>query len=293
MTVDVADISAWARTSGLEIVIIALGSVLLARFVHWVAIKAERRVVRVAASQVVSDLVKSEPTKYVHTAIQAMDWTIRSLVYFAATILILIRFGVPLTSLVAPATVVGVAVGFGAQTLVQDVLGGFFIITERQFGVGDVIRISNVGLTTGISGTVEEVTLRITKIRSLAGELIAIRNGQILQVANLSRDWSQVVIDVQLPTEKKASAKARALLDEVCIELAEDERLKPVLLTPPMVTGVESITLGYAVMRVIARTLPSKQFDAGRIMRARIIEVLSAEDILPNSSTTSVIQQMV
>ncbi len=291
--VDIADYKTWARTSGLEILLIAIGSVLVSRFVHGVAIIAERRVVKATAYQVVSDLVKSEPTKYIHTAIQAIDWSLRSVIYFTATVLILIRFGVPLTSLVAPATVIGVAVGFGAQTLVQDVLGGFFIITERQYGVGDVIRISGVGLTTGVSGTVEEVTLRITKIRTLAGELIAIRNGQILQVANLSRDWSQVVIDVQLPAEKKSSKRAREILDELCKELAEDERLVPVLLTPPMVTGIESISLGYIVMRVVARTLPSKQFDAGRIMRARIIETLSAEDLLPDSSSAAVIQQMV
>ncbi len=291
--IEVADYETWARTNGLEILLIALGSILVARLIHGVANIAERRVVKATAYQVVSDLIKSEPTKYVHTAIQAIDWSLRSVVYFTATVLILIRFGVPLTSLVAPATVIGVAVGFGAQTLVQDVLGGFFIITERQYGVGDVIRISSVGLTTGVSGTVEEVTLRITKIRTLAGELIAIRNGQILQVANMSRDWSQVVIDVQLPAEKKASARAREILDELCSELAEDERLVPVLLTPPMVTGIESISLGYIIIRVVARTLPSKQFDAGRVMRARIIEALSAEDLLPSSSSSAVIQQMV
>ncbi|SHE94284.1 small conductance mechanosensitive channel [Ferrithrix thermotolerans DSM 19514] len=291
--IEIADYETWLRTSGIEIVLIAIGSVLVARFIHGVASLAERRVAKATAYQVVSDLVKSEPTKYIHTAIQAIDWTLRSVTYFTATVLILIRFGVPLTSLVAPATVLGVAVGFGAQTLVQDVLGGFFIITERQYGVGDVIRISGVGLTTGVSGTVEEVTLRITKIRSLAGELIAVRNGQILQVANLSRDWSQVVIDIQLPAEKKASQRAREILDEVCKELANDERLIPVLLTPPAVTGIESISLGYVVMRVVARTLPSKQFEAGRIMRARIIEVLSEEDLLPDSSSSAVIQQMV
>ncbi len=291
--IEIADYETWARTNGLVILLIAIGSVLVARLIHGIASVAERRVVKATAYQVVSDLVKSEPTKYVHTAIQAIDWSLRSVVYFTATVLILIRFGVPLTSLIAPATVIGVAVGFGAQTLVQDVLGGFFIITERQYGVGDVIRVSSVGLITGVSGTVEEVTLRITKIRTLAGELIAIRNGQILQVANLSRDWSQVVIDVQIPAEKKASARAREILDELCKELAEDKQLVPVLLTAPMVTGIESISLGYIVIRVVARTLPSKQFDAGRVMRARIIETLSAEDLLPSSSSSAVIQQMV
>lgn len=286
------DIGSWLVVDGLVIVMIAIGATLISRLVHWISLKAETRMRARAVTQIREDLVSSEPTKYLHAAIQAVDWAARSIVYFVATILILIRFGVPLTSLVAPATVVGVALGFGAQRVVQDILGGFFIVTERQYGVGDVIRISQPGALTGVSGTVEEVTLRITRLRTLSGELVVIPNGQILQVANLSRDWSQVVIDFQIPLEK-GPEKARVILAEECLKFAEDEKFLPLLLSPPEVTGVEAISLGYVQIRVIAKTLPSRQWEVARELRFRLVDALSAADLLPDSSSASVIQQAI
>lgn len=286
------DIGSWLVVDGLVIVMIAIGASLISRLVHWISLKAETRMRARAVTQIREDLVSSEPTKYLHAAIQAADWAARSIVYFVATILILIRFGVPLTSLVAPATVVGVALGFGAQRVVQDILGGFFIVTERQYGVGDVIRISQPGALTGVSGTVEEVTLRITRLRTLSGELVVIPNGQILQVANLSRDWSQVVIDFQIPLEK-GPEKARVILAEECRKFGEDEKFLPLLLSPPEVTGVEAISLGYVQIRVIAKTLPSRQWEVARELRFRLVDALSAADLLPDSSSASVIQQAI
>ena len=121
------------------------------------------------------------------------------LIYAVAGVLMLQRLGVPLARLVAPATVAGVALGFGAQRVVQDILAGFFIITEHQYGFGDVVRLSVPGSATGVTGTVEDVTLRITRMRTVNGEVVFTPNGQIMQATNLSRDWARAVIDVPVP----------------------------------------------------------------------------------------------
>ena len=104
-----------------------------------------------------------------------------------------------MTSLVAPAAVAAVALGFGAQRIVQDILAGFFIITERQYGFGDLIRLSVPSLPDPAIGTVEDVALRVTTVRTADGEVVITPNGQITQVTNLSRDWARAVIDVPVP----------------------------------------------------------------------------------------------
>jgi small conductance mechanosensitive channel len=290
--IEFSDLHTWLVTNGLVIVIVVVGGLLAARFVHWFSLLMELRLSARAQSQIQTELVSSEPTKYIHAAVQATDWAVRSVIYFLMTLLVLMRFNVPLTSLVAPATVIGVALGFGAQRIVQDVLAGFFIVTERQYGIGDVVRISQPGATVGVSGTVEEVTLRITRIRSLAGELIMIPNGQILQVANLSRDWSQVVIDLQIPLEK-GPEKARAVIEAECVAFGEDPRYNALLLSPPQVTGFENISLGFVQLRVIAKTLPSRQWEVARHLRSRLVSKLSEEGLLSSSSASSIVQQVI
>src|SRR5204862_6106352 len=108
--------------------------------------------------------------------------------YLVAAILVAGRLGVPIAGLVAPATVAGVALGFGAQRIVQDILAGFFIITERQYGFGDLIRISALGAATGVTGTVEDVTLRITRKRTANGEAVIIPYGQMTHMTKLTCD---------------------------------------------------------------------------------------------------------
>lgn len=288
----ISDFVVWAKTNGLEILLITLGGILLARFVHWASTKAERQMSAVAITQFKDDLFRSDQTKYAHAAIQALSWVIRSVIYFVMGILILIRLSIPITSLVAPATVFGVALGFGAQRIVQDLLAGFFIFTERQYGVGDVIRISQPGSSTGVAGTVEELTLRLTKLRTLSGEVISISNGQILQVANLSKDWSQVVIDIQIPIEKSVET-AKGILHGGCTKFASDPAWSPLLLTEPEVTGVEAVSIGYFQLRVIVRTLPSRQWEVARELRQRLLAELSDAQLLPASASASFIQQVV
>ncbi|MGY1623740.1 mechanosensitive ion channel family protein [Geodermatophilus sp. SYSU D00965] len=258
----------WLAGRGLEIVLILLGSVLLTRFVAWVG---ERITTQIDARATGGDaLVRSEAAKHRHSLTQVITWTLIVLIYAIAIFFVLDRAGIPITGLVAPATVLGVGLGFGAQRIVGDVLAGFFIITERQYGFGDVVAIQVVGGGDEATGTIEDVTLRVTRLRSPNGEVITLPNGQIVKVTNLSRDWARAVIDVPVPTSMDVN-RVNEILREVGAEAFRDQRMRPLLLDPPSVMGVETLDLEQVNVRMVARTLPGKQFEVGRDLRARIV----------------------
>lgn len=261
------DISEWARGSGLEIVMILIGAVLLTRLANWVGGRVERRID--TRAQQTDAVVRSESTKHRHAVVQVLTWVSLTLVYCVAVVLVLKRLGVPLTGVVAPATVLGVALGFGAQRLVQDVLAGFFMVAERQYGFGDLVRLVITGSPNAITGTVEEVTLRITRLRTSNGEVVITPNGQIIQVVNLSRDWARAVIDVPVPFSVDV-ATVTEVLTQVGTEAYADDSLHDLLLDAPTVLGVESLDLDQFKVQIVARTLPGKQFEVGRALRARI-----------------------
>jgi len=273
------DLERWARGNGLEAVLIAVGSVLLARLVRWVADRLVRRAELDDRRAREEGLVASEESKRRGALAQVVAWSSIFLVYFVAGLLVLERLNVPLTSLVAPATVAGVALGFGAQRLVQDLLSGFFIFAERQYGYGDVIRIAQPGDPAGISGTVEEVTLRTTKLRTVNGELIALPNGEIRQVTNLSKDWARVVLDIPLAGDADV-ARATDLLRRIGEGIASDPAWSPLLLDAPSVMGIETFTVGLLQLRFVARTLPGKQWEVGRELRWRIAEAFREAGIV-------------
>ena len=258
----------WLSGRGLEVVLIVIGSVLLARFVAWVGAKITDRI---DARSIGGDaLVRSEAAKHRHSLTQVLTWAAIVLIYSIAVFYILDRLGVPVSGLVAPATVLGVGLGFGAQRIVGDVLAGFFLITERQYGFGDVVSISVNGAPEPATGTVEDVTLRITRVRSPNGEVVIVPNGQIVKVVNLSRDWARAVVDVPVPAGADVN-RVNEMLREVGRESFRDPEMRPLLLDPPSVMGVESLGLDQVNVRLVARTLPGKQFEVGRDLRARVV----------------------
>jgi len=272
-----SDFNRWARGDLLEIVLILTGSVLLTRLITWVSGRYISKID--SRSKNADSLVRSEAEKHRHAVAQVVTWTILVLVYFVMAILVVQRLGVPITSLVAPATVAGVAVGFGAQRVVQDILAGFFIISERQYGFGDSIRISALGATTGISGTVEGVTLRVTSLRTINGEVVFVPNGQIVQVTNLSRDWARAVVDVPVPATSDVN-KVNEILRQVGEAAFSDDEMRPLLLDTPTVMGLESMDVDQFVVRIVARTLPGKQFEVGRALRTRIAAAFRQDGII-------------
>jgi small conductance mechanosensitive channel len=273
----VGDLSRWARGSGLEIVLLVLGAILVTRLLDWGATRVTARLQTNPGDPVA---VASERDKHVYALVQALERLAIALVWFVTTALVLLRMNVPLTTLVAPATVAGVALGFGAQRIVADLLSGFFIISERQYGVGDNIQVLPPGAApaNGVAGTVEEITLRVTKIRTMAGEVVVIPNGEVRQLINRSKDWSRVLVDVPVPTSEDIDAAAAALR-EVGKGLVREDRWAPLLLDEPRLLGVDTLELAQVQLRLAARTLPGRQWEVGRELRRRSVLALQVAGI--------------
>jgi moderate conductance mechanosensitive channel len=267
----------WARGNGLEIVLLVLGAVLLVRFTGWARDQITGRID--ASSQDEGAPVRSEATKHRHALAQLLTWVAVVLVWAVTLALVISRFGIPVSSLVAPLAAAGVGLGLGAQRLVQDLLSGTLLISERWYGFGDLVRISATPETDGATGTVEDVTLRVTRLRTAEGELVVIANGQIVQVTNLSSGWARATVDVPLPSGVDV-AHANQVLHDVGSAAFEDDAIKPLLLDAPTVLGVESFEGGRVNLRMVARTLPGKQFEVARRLRAGVAEAFQREGIV-------------
>lgn len=163
----------------------------------------------------------------------------------------------------ASAGVAGVALGFGAQNLVKDFLAGAAMLLEDQYGVGDVVDMGHA------VGTVEAVSLRITRLRSVDGTVWYVRNGEIVRVGNSSYGWSRALLDVHIPADADVT-RAKRLLEEVVTELAADDRWAGLILEPPEVWGVEDLTPDGVLIRVVVKTKPLEQWAVARELRERI-----------------------
>ncbi|MFE3443490.1 mechanosensitive ion channel family protein [Nocardia sp. NPDC059180] len=270
------DVTPWLRSSGLEIVLLILGAVLFSRFATFLRDRVTRKID--AGFQSSDALVRTEAAKHRHALAQVVTWVVLTIVYVLVGMEVLQKLGFAVTGLVAPAAVLGAALGFGAQRIVQDILAGFFLITERQYGFGDVIRINVTGAADPAEGTVEDVTLRITTLRDADGQVIIVPNGQIVKVTNLSKDWARAAIDVPVSASADIT-RVNEILHKVGEEAYRDRRLEPLLLDEPTVMGVEDLTVDQMNIRMVARTLPGKQFEVGRELRVRVAAALRREGI--------------
>ncbi len=277
----------WLRNDLLPTVVLVLGAALIARAAHWFGTRYREALDREVRDKIEAGGVVPEGAKRARALGQAVEWTVVSLIYFVAGLEGLRELGIPLTSLVAPATVAGVAIGFGAQQVVGDLLAGFFLFAERQFGVGDLIRLSTPGQLTGVSGTVEELTLRVTKLRNQEGELVVVPNSALRQVTNLSKDWSRVVLDIPIPAEEDLH-RVIAIINDVATGLAHEDRWRDQIIGQPVVAGVETIEVGYVLLRLLVRTLPGRQFDVGRELRLRVATALRQAGITTPATSATV-----
>lgn len=194
-------------------------------------------------------------------------------IWVLAGFLVLQELGFDLAPLLAGVGIVGLAVGFGAQNLVRDVVTGFFILLEDQYGVGDVIEVNQVA-----SGRVEQLTLRVTGLRDVDGALHYMANGHITHVANRSKDWARAVVDVGVAYDADP-ARVREVLRRVAEDAKADDELGPKLYSVPEVWGVESIGEYEVVWRVVAETKPARQWDVARLLRERIKVAFDREGI--------------
>ena len=178
--------------------------------------------------------------------------------------------------LLASAGVAGVALGFGAQSLVRDGLSGFFILLENQFGVGDVVEIQT---TAGpVSGKVESLTLRVTVLRAFDGTLHIVPNGNIQVVSNKSRGWARAIVDVRIAYGEDVE-RVRRILEELFEEIRRDPVLSEWVMDGPSILGIEAMADYALVIRVVAETRPSKRWDAERALRERIARRLDQRGV--------------
>lgn len=272
------DLLDWARGDGLEIVLVILGAILVSRGVASLGRLASGRLMEREAEEGEPGGAREERIKHRKSVAQVLVWTANVLVFSVAAVRIVRLLGFSITGLVAPAAVLGVALGFGAQRIVQDLMAGFFIITERQYGIGDDIRLSNMGSTTGVAGKVEEISLRITRIRSAEGELIMIPNGQIVQVTNLSRDWARAIVDIAVPPAADISEALR-VIREACAAAYADDKMRGLLTEAPQVVGVDKVTVTQVTIRIFAPTRPGQTFETARALRGRVMVALHRSGI--------------
>jgi small conductance mechanosensitive channel len=206
--------------------------------------------------------------------IEALSSVLRSVMSFTimaiAAVMILGELGVELGPLIAGAGIIGVALGFGSQSLVRDFLSGIFILVEDQFGIGDIV---NLDGTT--SGVVEAVSLRTTRLRAVDGTVWHVPNGEIRRVGNMSQHWSRALLDIEV-----AYATDLGRAQEVIREVAhavwdEDDHV----LEEPEVWGVEELGANGIVIRLVVKTTPSEQYRVSRTLRERLKVAFDAEGI--------------
>jgi small conductance mechanosensitive channel len=196
---------------------------------------------------------------------------VTAVVFTLAALLVMGEFGFNLGPLLASAGIVGVALGFGAQSLVKDLIAGLFMLLEDQYGVGDTV---DLGEATGV---VETVGLRITTVRDGSGVLWYIRNGEIVRVGNKSQGWAMVVIDI--PIGFVSSEQAIAVLRAAAESVATEPAHKTEFLEPPDVVGVEQLTVDGAVIRTIAKTTADGQASLQRVLRRALAESLETSGL--------------
>ena len=284
---DITPHSAWDWFTGkpLNVVITVIAAVIL----RWLLLRSIGRVVAVTLAR--SDArrtgetsragrVLAQATGAAHERHRQRTLTmgslLRSMVTFVVALITILTvmavFDIPLAPLLASAGVGGVALGFGAQSLVKDFLSGIFMILEDQYGVGDVID------TGEAIGTVEEVSLRVTRLRDGQGVVWYIRNGEIIRIGNKSQGWSTAMVDIPVAYSENLD-KVIPLIRTVVHELDGSAEWQDRLLDEPQVVGVESMTGSVVTIRVIAKTAPEQQYGVSREIRERVKAAFDANGI--------------
>ncbi len=282
MSSTLSTVTDWLLTNGLHIVLVILFTVITTRLIRWIANRISRRLDRGDGDAT----LRPESVKHRKAVASVISSVAIAMLYVVVAVDIANQLGLPLGSLVAPAAVLGAALGFGAQRIVQDLFSGFFLITEKQYGFGDLVELT---VSTGTArGTVEDVTLRVTKLRTSDGEVVTVPDGQIVKSLNQSKDWARAVVDIPVPTSADIN-EVNDVLRDVAMTAMEDDGLPDLLLDEPQLMGVERIEKDTVNMRMVARTLPGKQFEVGRRLRSMVVSRLRRAGVAaPDGKTPDV-----
>jgi moderate conductance mechanosensitive channel len=260
---------AWFDRVGLEKLTKLVLVLLTCLIILW-AVSLVARAVRRAVDDGKAD-VTSDAERRAETLGSVLKNTARVIVVVFFVLVTLQEFGVNIQPLLAGSAVAGVALGFGAQTLVKDIIAGFFLLLENQFGVGDIISVDDKH-----SGTVERMTLRITQIRDLEGRAHYLPNGTITQVVVLSKDYARALVDVEISNDQDVD-RVMELLRVLGQELKKDR--PEVVLEPTDVRGIESMNATGCIIRTLTKTAPGLQWEIAREFRRRILIRFKQEGI--------------
>jgi small conductance mechanosensitive channel len=231
-------------------------------------------------------LVQEDGTERREQRARALGSILRSgvsiVVFGIAVLTILGDLGFDLTPLLLSTTVLGVALGFGAQNLVRDYLAGILMLVEDHYGVGDTINVNDA------TGTVEAMTPLSTQLRDVNGVVWHIRNGTIESVGNESQGWSRAVIDYPVPYEEDL-ARIRALMEQAAGSMFRERGWRKLMLEKPEVWGAQELSSKEVTMRIVAKTAPMRQWEVARELRARVKATLDAAGVAPAGPDTIVI----
>ncbi len=256
---DWADVAAWAARTGLRVILIILGAYFVTRVIHFLI----ARLPFLAAPTGGPLTARVEREKRVTTVSNLLGWVTTVAVMSVAGLIILREFDVDITPILTGGAIVGVAVGFGAQHLVRDVIGGFFLILEDQVRVGDVAVIN------GKSGLVEAIRLRTIVLRDFDGTVHTIPNGAITELSNRTKDYSYYVIDLGVAYKEDVD-RVMSTLQEIGNGLETDPNFRDWILEPLEVAGVDAFADSAVVIKLRIKTVPRQQWAVGRELRRRI-----------------------
>ncbi|HUV37334.1 MAG TPA: mechanosensitive ion channel family protein [Patescibacteria group bacterium] len=246
----------WAISSGIRIVIIIVGAFIVLRIFRLLIRKSKQKFTG-------RDRLDVEGQKRAETMSHILENTLRVVVLIAALLMILKEIGIDIGPLLAGAGIVGLAVGFGAQSLVKDVISGFFILMENQMNVGDVVRVA------GEAGLVEAIKLRTTVLRDLEGNVHVVPNGAISVLTNMTKEWSRALLDIGVAYKEDVD-HVSDILREVAEEMRNDGEFAPMILEPLEVLGLDSFGESSVNIRVMFKTIPLKQWAVAREFRRRV-----------------------
>lgn len=244
-----------------------IGLILLAFAIRWVLHRMVDRIARRAERGVLPERVEGAVTARRKQRAATMSGVLKSIVTFVVVAvvgtMVLSEVGVAIAPVIASAGILGIALGFGAQSLVRDFLSGIFVFLEDHYGVGDVVDLGEA------SGTVEAVTLRMTRLRDINGTVWYVPNGEIVRVGNQSQNWSRAVVDVSVGYGEDL-ARVQRVLRDVAHDLWQDDEYNHVVIEEPEVTGVEMLAADAVTIRVMLKTAPLEQWAVARALRQRI-----------------------
>lgn len=260
------DLSGWAAQNGVRIVLLLLLAFAASRFAASVIRRAEHEIVADA------DPRSFERRQRVQTLGGIFRRLLSILIWAVAALMVMRELDVDITPVLTGAGIVGLAVGFGAQTLVKDIIAGFFLIAENQVRIGDVAAIN------GIGGAVEEINLRTIVLRDLEGVVHTIANGEIRTLANRTKDFSYYVIDIGVDYDEDTDRIVAAVRETAAVMMAEPAYAASIL-EPIEVLGVDAFSASEVTLRFRIRTVPLKQWEVGRELRRRIKKTFDAQGI--------------